>query len=243
MSDDITRHVSLGRKYAPDPRDRRFTMTPARMAAIPRHVEPGAHHRKLPWKRGPVLDQGHTSQCTVYAAAAFLECAPQHHAKGLGWDPQRFTDIYQAAQRDDEWPGEGYEGTSERAVMKILSGPPLSLVSEYLWVADEATAKEYLLTRGPLLFGTDWFRDMFHPDPFGYIHPSGDLAGGHEVCLRWYYGPSHRKYPDTYEFINSWGEDYGDRGLFRMKADDFRYLFLQCAGDLCSPQETKRARR
>lgn len=235
ITDQIPERHSLGRIYAPDPRDRRFTLDATRLKAIPKALEPGVKRRTLPWKRGPVLDQGQSSECTVFAAAGFLQCAPRLHAKGLGWNRLQFTDFYHAAQRIDEWPGEGYDGTSERAVQKILQDA--GFISEYLWIADEDIAREYLLTRGPLLLGSDWFDSMFTPSAKGaYVEPAGSLAGGHETVVRWYYGPSHRKYPDTYELINSWGQ-WGDAGLFRLKADAFRYLFLQLNGDLVSPQE------
>lgn len=228
----------LGRIYSPDPRDRRFTLDADRLKAIPKALEPGVKRRTQPWRRGPILDQGNTSECTVFAAAAFLQCAPYLHAAGLGWARTTFTSVYNSAQKADEWPGEDYDGTSERAVQKILQDS--GRISEYLWVADEDIAKEYLLTRGPLLLGTDWFDAMFTPTGKGnYIVPEGPLAGGHEVCVRWYYGPTHYKYADSYEIINSWGEGWGDKGLARIKAEDFRYLFLQLGGDLCSPQEAK----
>jgi hypothetical protein len=117
----------------------------------------------------------------------------------------------------------GYDGTSERAVQKVLQSA--GFISEYLWVTDEDIAREYLLTRGPLLLGTDWFESMFTPIGKGsYIEPAGALAGGHEIVVRWYYNSAHRKYPDSYEIINSWGEGWGEKGLARIKAEDFRYL-------------------
>lgn len=236
ISEPVPERRSLGRLYAPDPRDRRFTLTPDRLKAIPRAIEPGVKLRTQPWRRGPVLDQGNTSECTVFAAAGFLQCAPQLHRVGLGWDRERFTDFYNAAQKVDEWPGENYDGTSERAVMKVLQDA--GLIGEYLWVADEDIAREYLITRGTLTLGSDWFDSMFTPSAKGaYVEPDGLVVGGHETVVRWYHGPNHYRFPDSYELINSWGENWGDRGLFRMKADAFRYLFLQLNGDLCSPQE------
>lgn len=230
----------LGRVYAPDPRDRRFALTADRLREIPRAIEPGLRRRVLPWKRGPVLDQGQTSECTVFAAAAFLQCAPTLHRKGLTWARQQFTDYYNEARRRDEWEGEAYEGTSFRAVMKVLV--EAGLISEYLWPENEDVVREYLYTRGTLGFGKDWFYSMFFPGAKGaYVEPEGFAVGGHETVVRWYYHSKHYKYPDTYELINSWGEGWGDKGLFRMKADVFRYLWLQLNGDLCSPIEARAA--
>lgn len=228
----VHNEFGLGRRYAPDPRDRRFALAAA-LPTIPTQVQPGAHVRKFPWRLGPILNQGATSQCTVYSAVGLLQAAPRLHQ--LGWTPEQFTEVYTAAQQQDEWPGENYDGTSERAVQKVLQDE--KLVSSYLWATDEATAKTYLLTRGMLLLGTDWFTGMDTPDPHGYVKAEGTVRGGHEFIVRWYYNASHAKYPDTYECVNSWGDGWGQKGIFRMKADDFRYLFIHINGDLCSPIE------
>ena len=222
----------LGRKYAPDARDRRFMLSPAKIVAIPTDG-----YRQRPWKIGPILDQGQTNQCTVYAAAQQLQSAPRLHA--LNWTPAQFDAIYRNALTMDEFPGEADEGTSERAVQKVLQLG--KLVSEYLWAPDEPTVRSYLMTRGTLCFGCDWFTGMDTPTIKGaYVDPSGTPRGGHEFLLRWYYSPTHHKYPDTYECVNNWGEGWGEKGIFRMRADAFKYLFVNLNGDVCSPQEPKK---
>lgn len=222
----------LGRLYAPDSRDRRFTLTPDRLKAIPKALA-ATVRRKLPWRHGPILDQGNTNHCTVYAAIQQIQSAPRVHL--LNWQPSDFESAYRSALLVDEFPGEADEGTSERAVQKVLQ--QLGLIDSYLWVPDEDTAKEYLLTRGMLTQGSDWFTGMDSPDKHGYVEPTGSVRGGHEYVKRWYYPSTHRTYPDTYEYINSWGESFAHRGIFRMKADGDRYLLWQLNGDLCSPQE------
>lgn len=223
----------LGRRYAPDPRDRRFGLEAA-LPTIPTQVQPGQHVRKFPWRLGPILDQGSTEQCTVYSAVGLIQAAPRLHLLNFG--PADFTSIYDQAQQQDEFPDTPPAGgTSERAVQKVLQAKKLT--ASYLWATDEATARTYLLTRGMLLFGTDWFTGMDTPNPQGYVTASGSPRGGHEFIVRWYYNQSHKQFPDTYECVNSWGEEFGQKGIFRMKADDFRYLFLHLNGDLCSPIE------
>lgn len=226
--------AGLGRLYAPDPRDRAHELTPKSMIEIPRGV---IGRRKLPWRLGPILDQGTTSECVIFTAAQLMQSAPFIHA--LGWERSRFTQVYLESQKHDEFPGENYNGTSMRGAMKVLTD--LGLIREYLWCYDEDTAREYLVTRGMMGFGTDWFAGMNTPSAKGaYVEPEGSWQGGHEYTMRWYYNSKHRKYPDSYEFVNSWGPDYGDRGLFRMKADSVRHLWLQRNGDLVSPIETFR---
>jgi hypothetical protein len=228
---------SLGRLYAPDTKDKKYELTPRRMRLIP--TAP-VEARKLPWRLGPNrFDQGDTSECTVHAGAHALEAAPIVHA--LGWTREEFTSRYIRAKRADEWPGEDYDGTSFRAVCKVLVED--GIIGSYLWAFDEDTVKEFLISRGGLCFGSEWTSTMFNPSVKGaYVEPEGDVVGGHETYLRWYYGAKHYRYPDTYEFLNSWGPEWGDRALFRMKADAFRYLFMGLNGDVCLPTELPRAK-
>ena len=227
------RQRRLGRKYAPDPQDRAYELTDRRM----RLMRAAPALRKLPWRLGPDrLDQGDTSECTVHAAEHLLEAAPRVHQ--VGWTRAHRTALYERAQDVDEWPGTDYDGTSFRAVCKVLQAD--GYIGSYLWVFDEDAAREYLTTRGPLAFGTEWFWNMFETDARGYVEPTGARAGGHEVMLRWWYPKNHYKYPDTIEALNSWGPEWGDGGLFRMKADAFRYLAFALNGDLCLPTELPR---
>lgn len=224
-----------GRLRAPDPRDRAFEVTPAVLRSAQRAIK--AKARKLPWRLGPVLDQLKTSECTVYTAAHFLQAAPWLTV--LNWVSATFTAHYRGAQARDEWPGSepSYYGTSFRAVMKVLQSA--GYIDSYWWITDTGNAIEHLRSLGGLGFGSDWFTLMDKPSAKGaYVEPGGDWRGGHEYFLRWYYPVSHYRYPDTFEFVNSWGPDWGDRGLFRMKRDSFVYLF-ESGGDLCAPMERR----
>lgn len=224
-----------GRLYLPDPRDRAYELTPARLALLPKPK--GVTVRKphtRPWHIGEILDQGNTSECVVHAFMAFLEAAPIFH-KSLGWQRSARTEMYDAARRIDGFPMP-HDGTTARAVCTIAK--QRGLIAEYLWVNDEDTAKEYLATRGCLIIGIDYFDGMFSPDKHGYVEPTGNVAGGHELLERWYYGPKHYKYPDTWEYQQSWGDEFGDHGIIRMKSDARRYLVTQLNGDVVLPTET-----
>lgn len=217
---------SFGRLYAADPKDRDYILDRAALRSIPRTQ---AKRRARPWRIGKILDQGSTSECTVYAMMQFLQSAPlMSDISGY-----KTTEIYKEAQKIDEWPGENYDGTSERAVLKIME--KRGCIQEYLWVQDEDIAREYLMTRGPLLAGTDWFTGMEKADKQGFIYPTGQLRGGHEYFIRWY---SAKR--DAYQIVNSWGPKWGDgTGKAWIKAEDFRYLLFHLNGDLVSPIERK----
>src|SRR5678816_26052 len=103
MNGDIQPH-GLGRLFAPDERDKRFTMR----AAL-QHPELPPRPRQRPYNLGMTLDQGNTPQCVGYSTRDKLASAPfmVHVDQG----PSAF-EIYTGAQKLDEWPGENYEGTS-----------------------------------------------------------------------------------------------------------------------------------
>jgi hypothetical protein len=233
LSDGSRKVVSTGRQYRPDVKDRDFELTETKLRGIKAMQ---VKKRSRPWGIGPILDQGETNECTIFTFAQFLQSAPYIHT--LLWSAAAFTERYRRAQAHDGIT-RPHEGTTERAVLSDAKAD--GLITEYLHVTDEDIAKEYLLTRGTLCFGSDWFPSMFTPDEHGYVEPDHaptDL--GHEYLMRWYYAPRHARYPDTYEFANSWGPKWGDEGMFRMKADAVRYLWQQLNGDLMSPVEAAR---
>jgi hypothetical protein len=225
----------LGRRYSPDPNDLAWAVTEPLMRAVAVVTKP----RKLPWKLGPLLDQGSSSECTIFTGVQLIQSAPWVHL--LNWARSQFTDAYRGAQRKDEWPGEEptYYGTSFRAALKELQ--ECGLVTSYHLVRTEDQAKEWLARDGMLGFGSDWLSGLDRPDRHGYVEPTGSVRGGHEYVKRWYYGPRHYKYPDTYEFVNSWGRwGWNGRGIFRMKADAVRYLWHDLNGDLYAMVENFR---
>ena len=198
--------------------------------------------RARPWRIGEILDQGDSDECVVFTYAAFRQAAPFFCAR-IPWTRRQFTERYKLSQQLDEIPGENYAGTTARGALKAAQSQ--GEITGFLWVPPtdgEDIAKEYLITRGPLMQGTDWPAAFFNPDRHGYVRPedSPRAALGHETLVRWYHGPKHYKYPDSYECVNSWGRSYGLNGRFFIKADVFRWLHWQCGGDLCSPIEAER---
>jgi C1A family cysteine protease len=121
--------------------------------------------------------------------------------------------IYKACLEVDEWPGEDMEnGTSVRALFKVLQRN--NLVSEYRWGFDTLTVVNHVLTTGPVVMGTTWTMDMFMPDRWGYITPTGEAAGGHAWLI---VGAVRDKLnPDgtlgAVRMINSWGRNWGTQG-------------------------------
>lgn len=67
-------------------------------------------------KKIELLDQGREGACTGYALAAVIRhLSGANKAAALEVDPRN---LYHLARRHDRWPGENYEGSSARGVMK-----------------------------------------------------------------------------------------------------------------------------
>lgn len=223
--EQLRRQKGLGRLHAPDARDRGFALR----ASIPDHV--ANVDRYWPMTAG-VLDQGDTSQCVAYSWTHFLLAAPTTHKVGALGNLTAFAQqLYDRAQAVDEWPGNDYEGTSARAGAKVLQAD--GRISEYRWAETSLTARDYVITRGPVLIGVPFYERMFVPDADGFLRPEGEVAGGHEMLIL---GNSVKR--NAARILNSWGKAWGEKGRAWMSWDVLQRL-LNEGGDCCSATECK----
>ncbi|HEY0750392.1 MAG TPA: hypothetical protein VGD26_04520 [Chitinophagaceae bacterium] len=227
---DIT-NLGLGRLPAADERDQMFHMK----LAIPTEA-PTRTYRY--WNaNGWWGDQQTTPQCVGYSWAHWVEDGPITHKGSAPIIAPEV--IYREAQKIDEWPGEGYEGTSVRAGAKVLQA--LGFIESYYWAWDAKTVADTILTRGPVVVGTNWYRDMFFPDPETYIvKPTGAAVGGHAYLIN---GVNVKK--GLFRFKNSWGNgkdsinNWGDNGHAWITIEDMDKLIKQ-DGEACLAVEIKK---
>ena len=87
------------------------------------------------------------------------------------------------AQKRDPWPGEypAYDGTTVQAGVEEMIALGWADSAEWGSTSDEVIT--LLFTRGPVIVGTIWTDTMSTPDSDGYLHPTGDVAGGHGYLL------------------------------------------------------------
>lgn len=216
----------LGRRFAPDDRDFEYPIRTAFPDVVDRPY-------RYWWDNGWWGDQGQTPRCVAFSGVKYLEDGPVTY-DGRRPDPGA---LYGVLQRNDEWPGEGYEGTSVRAVGRVLSSVELCaeagieagrpLIQSYRWAFDEVEAAIALLTVGPLILGTNWYWSMNDTDDSGFVHigPESDIAGGHaylatgvRIVLA---EKGNLNDPATWNYqssavrcCNSWGRAWGDQGRF-----------------------------
>lgn len=174
--------------------------------------------------------------CVSYAWDHWLEDGPKtHFYENRDADPEwmdpdgeelvNAEKLYKECQRNDQWPGTQYRGTSVRAGAKVLE--KAGLIKEYRWAWDAQTVADAILTKGPVVVGTRWYEDMFYPDSEGIIEKGGDMAGGHAYVLN---GVNLEK--GLFRLKNSWGEDWGKNGYAYVPIEDIDELIKE-NGEAC----------
>jgi hypothetical protein len=217
---------SFGRRVSLDPRDKRFLATPPPAAEITR--------RYRYWATGPVLDQGQTPMCVAYSGEQLLLSGPVKNK--LYKMP---SDLYAECQANDEWPDDvPYEGTSVRALMKVLKLH--GYIDTYEWAFDVDRTVRHLLEVGPVVFGITWYENMMETDAQGFVHATGNPAGGHAIMVK---GANlDKRCPDgskgAFRVINSWSRTWGDDGLFWLSFVDAAKLIADF-GEVAIAKELK----
>lgn len=221
---EIDQH-GLGRIAAPDERDKLHPMRAPVSAPLP--------ESKF-WATGDVLDQGSTGTCVGHAWAGWLMASPMRTKTG----PSAYQ-IYRECILLDEWNSNDSEvglsdaelqsGTSVRAGAKAVEAR--GHIQEYQWAFDLATIRRYVLLRGTVVMGIDWYTGFFTPDSKGFIRPTGIVEGGHAFICNGY-----SKKQKAFRCLNSWGMVWGQKGKFWIPEDVMTQL-LTDGGEAASAIE------
>ena len=195
--------------------------------------EVGIFHSELCWVTRPLrprgwslkthLDQKSEGACVGFAWAHELAAVPIK----ISVNNETGREIYKEAQTIDEWPGEGYEGTSVLAGAKIVK--QRGYMTEYRWCFSGHDVRLALAYHGPVVFGINWFEGMLATDPHGYIHPTGAVLGGHAIV-----GIAVHTASSKIVLQNSWGEDWGIGGRCYLSWPDLDKVLAQ-QGECCVP--------
>jgi hypothetical protein len=222
--------VGLGRLHKPDDRDQKFLTTSLQLEA--------PTITKKSYRTGPILDQGNTPHCVGYSGYQWLYTSPVRNKK-MGFGP---SDLYKEAQKVDEWEGEDYDGTSVRGLMKVLKTK--GYIPSYYWAFNVKAASDFILTKGPMVFGTVWTYDMFfpfkHKDGRTYIKAGdmNDIVGGHAYLIQ---GVNKTlKCPDgsvgAFLGTNSWGKSWAKNGHFYISFKDMEALMGEGGEAACATE-------
>jgi hypothetical protein len=160
----------------------------------------------------------------AYTAKGMLNTAPHAEREPYHRRSRYSTDaFYAGAQGRDQWPGNDYDGTSALGVLAYLQDT--GIIKEYRWCFGLDDVLRTVSHVGPVGVGAWWRSRMWEPDPQSHlVSYSGSYEGGHQFEV---FGV----HPETEEVecMNSWGAEWGDRGRFRMKFDQFAALLADDA--------------
>ena len=231
MSKLRTKRHGFGRRAATDVRDHLYR-------APLKRPTPGVTSRT--WYAGPALDQGYTSQCVAYSATGYLLAGP---VRNLRQPFPTIEALYKECQRNDEWDGEDYDGTSVRAVFKVLQRE--GYIDRYVWAYDARTVANWILTTSPVNVGTSWLDSMMDMDKAGFVrvfaNDNPQVVDGHAYTLIG--ANTLKKCPDgtvgALRILNSWGGSWGQNGRAWISFVDFDILMRE-DGEACTAVEIKR---
>lgn len=167
------------------------------------------------------LDQGQTGHCGGFASTNELGASPFRFRTGRVAPPNEFAHQFYYDAKD--WgldPFAREDGTSTLAMLKV--GQRLKSWDNYAWAKTVDDLKRNLVV-GPFLFGIPYRTDMFSPNRDGWIEATGAEEGGHLMCSPgWspnWRAPSGKSYGPTLHLVQSWGADFGDRGVIHVSLD------------------------
>lgn len=215
-------------------REKRFDQRSLDHLMPKKSVPPGLRARN--WFAGPELDQGETPMCVGYSGWGWLRGGPTVNVPNFA--PQ---ELYHWAQQHDQWEGEDYEGSSTLGLMQVLTDA--GFVKAYKWAFNVDLLVPWVLTTGPLLFGTNWHEEMFFPRKDGFVIVDGAIAGGHEWRMT---GINlDKKAPDGTKgagrIVNTWGQSWGQAGRAWISFKDVQKL-LDAEGEAVTPTEVVNSR-
>lgn len=187
------------------------------------------------WRHGRILDQGREGSCTGMAVAGDLAASP-HRVKGV--DETLAVALYKRAQQIDQWPGENYEGSS--VIAAVQAAAERGYLGEYRWAFSIDDLADAVRTLGPAIIGIPWWSGFYNPPTSGLLRKTGRVVGGHAILVTGYH-PRRRLWGEgwttrhaVFTLVNSWGSDWGRRGVGYITRDDLAAL-LDERGEACIP--------
>ncbi len=180
--------------------------------------------RSYTWASGVWLDQRDTPRCVGFAVAteAAISTVRVPYVTDATGD-----EMYFLAQKNDDIPGENYDGSDTIGAMK--AGVIKGWYKRYHWAFGEEDVALAIGYKGPVILGIPWFTGMMEPDSEGNVKPTGILEGYHEIVAKGYNVTTKR-----YRWQNTWSKDWGAAGDCFVDQDDFAEILSQ-HGDAAIP--------
>lgn len=178
------------------------------------------------WDKGTTLDQGEEGACVGFSWTHW------YNSKPIGYANQKPNDYafqwYYRCKEIDPWPGVDYSGTAVRAGADVAL--ERGMINRYLWAGSIAEIDAWLINRGPIVVGSNWYSSMddVTSDNFLLVNPASGIRGGHAYLIL------GKGKLGNYVIQNSWGSGYGDDGVVRMTPQSFATLVAYGDAEFCT---------
>jgi hypothetical protein len=229
----------LGLHIVPDMRRALYPMG----AHVKKQVQGVALPDEQVWRHGKILDQGNTGTCVGHAWVSWENCEPRGQA--VQQATKTAFKWYDEATQIDPWDDNDNDterqfGTSTQAGVEI--GIKWGLGQSYVWAERREAISAFVRSPkgvgGPVVLGTNWYGSMFETDFKYFLHVDlrSGLEGGHEWMI---FGVTlDEDGNDIYHCQQSWGEYWGDDGIFYLHGSDLDKLIMVGA-ESCTIIQTK----
>ncbi|MFC7547019.1 C1 family peptidase [Plantactinospora sp. GCM10030261] len=185
---------------------------------------PAPTDRAPAWELPIQLDQGDTGHCVGFGWAGWVDATP---VPGTYQNADAHALYYECKIIDGE-PGEENGSTVRSGALALRNR---GRVAAFGFADNLTEIDEWINAQGTVVVGTEWTQDMFTPDGDGYVKPTGSVQGGHCYLML-----DRLDAEDAYLFQNSWGDNWGQSGRFKIKSRDFEGL-LASQGEACCAAE------
>jgi hypothetical protein len=173
---------------------------------------------------GLPLDQCETPHCCGFSMANFGINEPIN-TKYTNEDGHKF--YYLCKIKDGEPRAEN--GSDIRTVAKVLVDN--KIIEGYAFAKTIEEVKWWLLNKGCMIVGTDWYEGMTNLDSSNICLLTGKIEGGHAYLLTEY------TENNLIGIQNSWGSGWGNNGKAYIKASDFEKLLTRWGGEALAAVE------
>jgi hypothetical protein len=218
LNEKVVEGLRLGRHVHHDPQNLQYPFQAAPVGALA--------SRRWSLDSDLILDQGNLGSCTGNATVGALICSnnnPLHDGlsdldKGR-LDEFLAVQVYSAATVLDPFPGTYKpDDTGSDGPDAAKAARNMGLISGYSHALSQAAVLT-ALQHGPVIIGIDWTEGFDSPDVDGKVYFSGQVRGGHEICL-----DEIDMDKQVVWFRNSWTDSWGNKGRAYFTFDDLTTL-------------------
>ena len=107
--------------------------------------------------------------------------------------------------------------------------------TKYGWCFGIDDTINWIIRRGPVVLGINWYESMYETTKQGLIMVDGPIAGGHAIMANGFW-PAHPTFGDILVLTNSWGRGWGLGGRGYLPIESAQRLLSE-DGEVAAPTD------